>query len=183
MRFLRSNAIGLMALFVALGGTATASSLITSRTIKDGTIQARDLSKTLRGQINAHSVPVYGPSGPPGATGATGSGPTGATGAMGATGATGPKGDNGAPGVDGQDGRDGIVTLQRVTQNFYFVAQDTRELMIPCPAGTKGLSIGYTEDSLVFSVREANVSDGGATFTAKNNGPGDAMLHVTVTCA
>jgi hypothetical protein len=42
-RFLRQNAIGLVALFVALSGTAWATSKVGSPTIKDGSIRSVDL--------------------------------------------------------------------------------------------------------------------------------------------
>lgn len=72
--------LAFIALFVALGGTAYASGLISGKKIKDHTIAEKKLTKkainALRGQ--------RGPRGAAGATGATG--PTGATGLQGPAG-------------------------------------------------------------------------------------------------
>lgn len=67
--------LGILALFVALGGPAVASStakaagkLITSKQIKDGTIQTKDISPTARNALKGQT----GPAGPPGPAGAQG---------------------------------------------------------------------------------------------------------------
>lgn len=86
-----SLALSTVALFVALGGTAFAARglIITSREIKDRTIQLRDLSpaaiRALRGQGGEQ-----GPQGPPGPAGPQG--PPGAKGEQGPPGPTGAKG-------------------------------------------------------------------------------------------
>src|SRR6478609_1004014 len=92
MKFRRpsgSMVIAITALVLAMGGSAVAASVITSKQIKDGTIQTKDLSKkalkALKGKI--------------GATGATGApGPAGPQGPQGAQGVQGLKGDTGARG-------------------------------------------------------------------------------------
>jgi hypothetical protein len=60
------------ALLVAMGGSAVAGSLITSKQIKDGTIQLRDINKTARVQLKGARGP-RGEPGPQGAAGAAGS--------------------------------------------------------------------------------------------------------------
>jgi hypothetical protein len=86
---------------VAGGATAGVTTLITSKQIKDHTIQVSDLSpsavKQLRGQRGAQ-----GPAGAPGAQGAPGA--KGDTGAPGPQGPTGPKGDPGPQGPSGAAG-------------------------------------------------------------------------------
>ena len=89
-------------------GSATAGALITSNSIKDGTIQARDIKKgTISSDRLASSVPTQlakagtpGPAGPAGPAGATttvqGSAPT--------PGKDGVNGKDGAPGQAGKDG-------------------------------------------------------------------------------
>ena len=79
--------VALIALFVALSGTATAGGLlITSRQIKNGTIQAVDINaRTLR-QLAARRGPA-GAEGPPGPQG-----PQGPAGDRGPAGAQGPPG-------------------------------------------------------------------------------------------
>jgi hypothetical protein len=99
-----STIIAAIALFALIGGSATAaSSLINGKTIKPGTITARQIAnrtittskmspaaiRSLRGRTGA--------AGAPGSRGATGT--TGATGAVGSTGATGATGSTGASGV------------------------------------------------------------------------------------
>lgn len=71
-----------LGLIVATAGTATAAKLITGNQIKDGTITAKDLSKSLRQKISKTGKP--GATGPAGATGVAGmTGPAGATGPTG----------------------------------------------------------------------------------------------------
>ncbi|GAW49478.1 MULTISPECIES: hypothetical protein [unclassified Nocardioides] len=89
--------IGLLALFVALGGPAVAQESaraavkqITGKQIKDGTVQAKDLSKAARTSLQGQT----GPAGP--------AGPRGEAGAQGDTGPAGPEGPPGPAGtVDG----------------------------------------------------------------------------------
>ena len=83
MKFRRPSAglvVGIIALIVAMSGSAVAASLITSARIKDGTIQLKDISKKTR-------TALKGQRGPAGAAGATG--PQGAQGNPGAAGANG----------------------------------------------------------------------------------------------
>lgn len=125
MGFIRSNVVGLVALFIALGGTATAAIVITGADIKDesitgadvkdGTLRLRDIKKSDRAKLQKRGTRgprgQVGPQGAQGSTGAAGAtgaqgvdGPQGATGAQGPMGAQGRTGASGANGVDGQDG-------------------------------------------------------------------------------
>src|SRR5215212_8370748 len=81
-----SMVVALLALVMAMSGSAVAASLITSKQIKDGTIQTKDISKKARTALKA----TRGSVGPAGATG-----PAGPIGPMGAQGE---KGDKGEPG-------------------------------------------------------------------------------------
>ena len=95
-----SMVVAVFALVLALGGTAVAASVITSKQIKDGTIQTKDISKKAQKALK----------------GKTGS--TGATGAQGAAGAQGPKGDTGAAGTNGTNGAPGeAVAYANVLSN------------------------------------------------------------------
>jgi hypothetical protein len=82
--------VAIIAVVMAMGGSAVAASLITSKQIKNGTIQLVDISKkaqkSLKGKAGA-----TGPQGPVG--------PAGPAGAAGQTGPKGDKGDTGAPGT------------------------------------------------------------------------------------
>lgn len=152
------------ALFVALGGSAVASSMIqagdistgavTSRAIENGAIQPADLSsKTLGlipgtvGSAGARGDPgtagAPGSSGATGATGAPGSnGAAGANGAAGVNGANGPNGANGANGIDGVDGTDGIdgtiKPLSATTETVVLptATPPTTVVTLPVPAGS-----------------------------------------------
>jgi hypothetical protein len=82
--------IGLLALFVALGGPAAASDTakaavkqITGKQIKDGSVEAKDLSKAARTSLKGQRGPA-GPQGEPGDEGPTGAaGPEGPAGPAG----------------------------------------------------------------------------------------------------
>lgn len=96
----------LIGALLATAGTATAAKLITGKDIKDGSISARDLSKSLRSQINrTGSSGTSGPRGEQGPKGETGS--SGAAGARGPAGSQGEPGAKGDPGVQGDPGANG----------------------------------------------------------------------------
>jgi len=120
-----------VALFIALGGTAVAASsliqakdiapgAVTSKAIKNGGVQPKDLSTSTRALIQTGagltgakgetgSAGATGTNGAPGTNGANGAnGPNGADGLDGTNGANGPNGANGANGIDGDDGANGI---------------------------------------------------------------------------
>jgi hypothetical protein len=90
--------VALLALVLALSGSAVAASLITSKQIKDGTIQTRDLSKKAvkalqSGRGLAGAQGIAGPQGQKGDKGDAGEkGQTGERGEKGARGETGPTG-------------------------------------------------------------------------------------------
>lgn len=92
-RFLRRNTIGMLALFLALGGTTYAASTaligkntVASPQVVNGSLQTKDLSKKARAALKGNR----------GLRGLTG-----APGAKGATGAQGVQGVKGDAGVDG----------------------------------------------------------------------------------
>ena len=93
-----SAVVAALALFVVIGGTATAASgLISGKKIKPGTVTAKQLkNKTITSAKLAPATidSLKGKAGPAGAAG-----PTGPAGANGTTGATGPAGLNGADAV------------------------------------------------------------------------------------
>jgi hypothetical protein len=93
LAYLRRHHIGLLALFVALGGTSYAAAKLPknsvgSSQIRSGAVTQSKLQKSLQSKLAKAGVP-----GPVGATGATG-----ATGAQGPQGAQGEKGEKGDPG-------------------------------------------------------------------------------------
>lgn len=104
--FIRGNAIGLIALFVALGGTTYAATALPrnsvgSSQVINGSLKKADLSgkavSALKGNKGTKGTP-----GPQGARGATGlAGARGLKGASGASGPTGPQGVQGVQGIPG----------------------------------------------------------------------------------
>jgi hypothetical protein len=86
-----SLVVALLALVVAMSGSAVAASLITSKQIKDGTIQTKDISKTARAQLAPKATAgAPGPQGP--------AGPKGDVGGQGDKGDAGARGEQGVPG-------------------------------------------------------------------------------------
>lgn len=111
------NVVAFLCLFVVLGGTPLAAPardaakrLVTGKEIKDGSIQARDLSARARRALRGKRGPVgsagaAGAVGPAGATGPAGPvGPAGRDGLTGATGMPGPPGERGPEGPQGEPG-------------------------------------------------------------------------------
>jgi hypothetical protein len=80
-----SMVVAVVALLVAMSGSAVAASLITGEQIKDGTIQTKDISKTTRAKL-------AGPAGP-----------------------TGERGPAGPAGRNGKDGNDGALGISHTT--------------------------------------------------------------------
>jgi hypothetical protein len=93
-----SMLVALLALVMATTGSAVAATLITSKQIKNGTIQTADISKKAQKTLK-------------GKTGATG--PIGAAGAAGTPGAKGDKGDKGDAGANGTNGTNGAPGTAR----------------------------------------------------------------------
>ncbi len=119
-----SIALAFAALFVVLGGSAVAANglihagdiapgAVTSRAIKSGAVEPRNLSAATRallagGPGAAGAKGDTGSSGAPGSNGANGpNGADGVDGINGANGANGPNGANGANGANGTDGTNG----------------------------------------------------------------------------
>jgi Collagen triple helix repeat (20 copies) len=118
------------ALFIALGGSAVAATglihagqiapgAVTSKAIRDGAVEPRDLSTSTRSLIGGQGVAgtngangaigLLGTAGAPGASGSNGAnGPDGANGAEGARGSSGANGANGPDGANGTNGTDGV---------------------------------------------------------------------------
>lgn len=65
-----SMVVSLSALVIALGGTAISQPLITGSNIKDGSIKARDLDRSLRAELGRTGA--QGPAGPAGQAGPSG---------------------------------------------------------------------------------------------------------------
>lgn len=148
-------------------GSYAAGTLITSKQIKNGTIQVKDLSPKAVGQLR-------------GATGATGS--TGATGATGSTGST------GATGTRGPSSWDPVPSGQTVTGRFTvaYTAGAIGEVgggsgMLPGRAGAvlqPGSNLFFAAGSFVKAGAPTNAGCTG-TMEAPTAPPGIACVYVT----
>jgi len=103
-RFARQNSIGLLALFVALSGTAYAATSLPKNSV--GTKQIKNGAVT-KSKINSKAISSL-----KGATGA--SGPKGDQGIQGIQGLPGVKGDTGIQGIQGLKGDQGIQGIQGI---------------------------------------------------------------------
>lgn len=106
------------ALFVALGGSAVAATglihagdiapgAVTSRAIRNGAVEPKDLSTTTRALLRVGASGAAGTAGSNGANGANG--PNGANGSNGLDGTNGTDGLDGTNGVDGANGTNGTI--------------------------------------------------------------------------
>jgi hypothetical protein len=94
--------VAVVALLMALSGSATAAVVLTGKQIKDGTITAKDLKNRTLGANKLSDEAVSSLKGRPGPAG-----PQGPAGPHGATGPQGPQGDTGAQGPMGDPGPQG----------------------------------------------------------------------------
>lgn len=126
-------AVGVLALAIVGGGTATAARLITGENIQDGTIEVLDLSADAVDELQVL-------------------GPQGETGPAGETGPQGPKGDTGAPGLTGLES-DGPYPGATVLQDgdnstSYWVNDGTlQRSWVMCAPGKVALGGGFTAAS------------------------------------
>ena len=132
-----SMAVAIVALVVAMSGSAVAASLITSKQIKDGTIQTKDISKSARTALKGGK----GPAGPQGVAGPQG-----------------PAGVAGAAGKDGAPGKDGLINSATVQQKTFTPLADggTETQTVSCPAGKKAIGGGVRSDAFGVGLVEAS---------------------------
>jgi hypothetical protein len=105
--------------------SATAAFVVTSKNIKNGTIQTVDISAKAKRALKGNRGPRgrQGPSGPAGSQGTSGpAGPAGPEGPKGDKGAKGDKGETGATGAAGPEGPSGISKAWMMDSTFPQVA-------------------------------------------------------------
>jgi hypothetical protein len=110
-----SMIVAVIALVVAMSGSAVAASLITTTQIKNGTIQTKDISKKARSAL---------------------------TGKPGPAGHAGPKGDAGAPGLPGKDGTNGVTNVAVRKGETVILAHATGIAFAHCNPGEKAIGGG-----------------------------------------
>ena len=141
--YVRRHHIGLLALFLALGGTSlAAASFVNGHQITQHSIPKDRLTygalASLKGQHG-----VRGAQGPQGLQGGPGSrGPQGPSGPTGLTGPTGPQGDRGPQGFPGPTGVSGwqyVVASQTIASNH-----NSGTVIAYCPSGKRAFGGGVT---------------------------------------
>ena len=125
--FVRQNAVALLALFVALGGTSyAAAALISGSQIKPHSIPKNRLTNKAITQLKGNH------------------GPRGAQGAQGSSGPTGAQGIQGAQGPQGVQGPPGPVDMDYETTNVQVAAGANGLGQVPCPANMVATGGGAT---------------------------------------
>jgi hypothetical protein len=133
-----------LALFVALGGTGYAVSAlprdsVTSTQVKNGSLEAVDLSASARGELTTRAKSVIGSKGPKGPKGPKGS--TGATGPQGPAGTQGQAGLRGETGAMGNRGPSGLYVVvdstDTVIGDLYDLSLETNGSLFSVKSGTR----------------------------------------------
>lgn len=193
LRYLRRHHLGLVALFVALGGTAYASVAVPANSV--GTRQLRRHAVTLVKISPGAISELRGATGPRGAHGATGPrGAQGATGYQGLVGNTGPIGPTGQEGSTGSTGPTG-VTGPAFATNFISASDDSAQAISKADTA-QGITWANL-DAISFNSGWAH-ADNSADFTVPasgdyyvsgfvkfydSNASGSAEVNVTVAAA
>jgi hypothetical protein len=123
--------VALAAVVTASAGSAFAATQVTSRQIKDGTIELKDLSNSARAALRGGR----GPQGGPGPNGAKGD--SGAQGDKGPQGDKGVQGDKGEPGPSGGTSMVGLANVDFATTSPNFVNLPGATTTVSVPAGTQ----------------------------------------------
>jgi hypothetical protein len=157
--YVRRHHIGLLALFIALGGSAYAATALPrnsvgARQIKKNavsSVKVRDRSLLAR-DFRQGQLP-RGPEGPKGATG-----PKGSTGPRGATGPKGSKGSKGATGSKGSKGDRGPAGATNVTVRTATLSATTASpgsATVTCNDGERATGGGFKADSGAITPQES----------------------------
>jgi hypothetical protein len=151
---------------LVVGASAsTAAVIVTSKNIKDGTIQAVDISAKAKRALKGNR----GPAGPAGRTGTPGpSGPQGAPG---------PQGQQGVPGLQGIQGSPGLVGVEYVVE---VGVPGEGSATATCPGGKYVIGGGASTSSGWFYRSEPSDS---ASWTASADGGTTANVTAFAICA
>lgn len=176
--WLREHALALVALFVALGGTAYAGAKVDGADILPGSITGGEISAysigfqklkpAVREAIGrSGAAGAQGPGGAQGSAGATGpqgiAGPAGAPGPQGATGPTGPQGATGPQGVTGATGPAGTAGQETTTVfgtgQIVLTNLDTFYTLVPGLTNT----VTVPPDADVYVSTDGGLQNGGSS--------------------
>jgi hypothetical protein len=169
-------AVAMLALFVAVGGSAEAAKrLLTGADIANGSITGLDVRK--QSLTPAHVKGLRSLAGPAGPTGPAG--PAGAPGPAGAQGQAGPAGPQGAP---------GLSSLSYVSTTSANDTVDSKSITATCPGGKKalggGASLGGTMNNVVIRTSRFDSTTSWAVTAAENPAvAGNWYVTAYVICA
>jgi len=147
-----ANVVSVLALFVALGGSATAAVLITGKNVKDGTLTGKDIKNNSVGSVDVKDGDLLTKDFKPGQLVAGAPGATGPQGPQGPQGPKGDKGDKGDPGTPGTDGTNGTNGTDGAPATKYWavinadgtVARSSEALTVVHTAATGAYDVGFT---------------------------------------
>ena len=153
-----SMVVAVVALVVAMSGGAVAAVVITSKNIKNGSIQLTDISSKARKSLRGKTGKT-GPSGPAGLRGPAG--PTGPTGPAGTAGTAGTAGSGGSGG-----GSDAYATSDHNNLDLTNAGVSTDVATLNLPAGTWAVVAhigGVNADTANATRLECSLAEAGAS--------------------
>jgi hypothetical protein len=160
---MKAAIISALVAFVVSAGSATAAFVVTSKNIKNGTIQTVDISAKAKRALKGNR-------GPRGAQGLQGvQGATGATGATGAAGAAGPP---------------GIQSLTKVVVSIEVPPESFDSITAPCPAGQTAVSGGVAFPGEIWESQQKPIGGDGWSTTGANFNPTETFtLYAIALCS
>ena len=167
-----ANVMATAAVFLALGGTATAGVMITGRQVKNGSLTGRDIRDRSPTAVDFASGQL-----PPGGAGAQGA--QGAQGERGAQGSQGDRGVDGTQGVQGVAGADGAAG-QDATKLWALVTQNTGTTALYRSSGAVSVTRqGAGDYKVKFNQNISTCSYAATPYGTGNNSPWDYTIGVT----
>jgi hypothetical protein len=185
MDVIRRNLLGILAIFIALGGTAVAATVakdtVTSKSIKNGQIKGVDVKDDGLTATDIDEGTLEGIRGPQGEPGADG--PRGATGDQGPRGATGEPGEEGPQGIQGPQGPAGFSGVTVITEAESTPVASIETDSMNCPAshpdvtgGGYEITDGFENVAQVVQTRPLLAGNGWAV-RMRNNGNSLALPY------
>jgi hypothetical protein len=172
---MKSAIIAAIVAMLMSAASATAAFVVTSKNIKDGTIQTVDISAKAKRALKGRVGP-RGPAGPAGTVGATGAqGPAGPTGGQGPAGPIGPAGPRGPAGP-------GLTGLHYVFATGSAPPNSAGEAVAQCPSGEIVISGGGSVDQGIIYATVAIVPDAWLVGAYNDQPTGTATVEALALC-